>query len=674
MDISIDERTCLNIKEALRLEWLDTNGRGGYSSSTVLQCHTRKYHGLLVCELPDPPRKFVLLSKFEDSVIIRDQEFFLSLHRYPGMFYPYGHKYLREFHLRHGHPHFTYSIGGVCIHKSIIMLQGEDRVLIRYYCDRSDVPVLLRIKPLLAFRECHSLSKENMFLHVRTFPARNGFKIQPYDDMPPFFIQTDKRAEFYPSPLWYYNFEYVTEGERGYENHEDLFQPGVFEIPVRDKGTVYISASTKEAKSSFKNDWAREEQRRAGLSVIDEAIAKRAGKDVRGTFANLLSSGRHFPVKTASGRSDVIAGYHWFGCWGRDTMISLPGLAFCSGVPEQGAAVLKSIAGFEKNGLIPNFFSGDKGQSAYNSVDASLWFIWAVQQMAGHTGDFETIGREFLPVIRRIIGHYRSGTDFNIHADDNGLLHAGDEDTQLTWMDVIAGGRPVTPRSGCAVEINALWYNALRFADELGEKSGDSDPECRDLADRLSEAFNAVFWAPDLKCLGDCYRRGKLDRSVRPNQIFAVSLPYAVLHPSKWKMVVDRVAKDLLTPAGLRTLSPEDPAYRGRYEGNSAGRDLAYHQGTVWPWLMGAYGEAMLKAADDRDAAAKTLEEWLRRFLDEHMRAAGIGFVSEVFSGDPPHEPNGCIAQAWSSAELIRLWTLINEKPGRKPAARSRKK
>lgn len=669
MDISIDERTCLNIKEALRLEWLDSNGRGGYSSSTILQCHTRKYHGLLVCEFSNPPGKFVLLSKFEDSVIIKDQEFFLSLHRYPGLFYPYGHKYLREFHLRHGHPHFTYKIGDVCIHKSIIMLQGEDRVLIRYYCDRSDVPVLLRIKPLLAFRDYHSLSKENMFLHVRAFPAKNGFKIQPYDNMPPLFVQTDKRAEFYPSPLWYYNFEYVAEGERGYENREDLFQPGVFEVPVREKGTVFISAATREVKSSFTSDWAREEERRARLSELDDSLAKQAGKDAKGTFSNLLSSGRYFPVKTPSGRNDIIAGYHWFGCWGRDTLISLPGLTFCSGLPEQGAAILKSIAKFEKNGLVPNFFSDKQGESAYNSVDASLWFIWAVQQMAKYTGDYQTIQKDFWPVIKKIINNYRKGTDFKIYTDDNGLLHAGDENTQLTWMDVIAGGKAVTSRWGCAVEINALWYNALCFADELREKTGDQGFDCSGLIKTLAESFNAVFWAADLKCLGDCYRDGALDRSVRPNQIFAVSLPYPVLHPSKWKMVVERVAKELLTPVGIRTLSPKDPAYRGRYGGNAISRDLAYHQGTVWPWLVGAYGEAFLKVAEDKDEARNALREGLKKFLDEHLRVAGIGFISEVFNGDPPHEPNGCIAQSWNSGELIRLWTLINEQPGVKPVA-----
>lgn len=661
MDISIDERTCLNIKEALRLEWIDTNGRGGYSSSTILQCHTRKYHGLLVTELQKPAGKYVLLSKFEDSIIVKGQEFFLSLHRYPGLFYPYGHKYLTGFHLRQGHPHFTYRIGDISIHKSIMMVNGEDRVLIRYYCQKADLPVTVRLKPLLAFREFHSLSRENLFLHVRTFPAKNGFKIQPYDDMPAFFIQTDKVHEFFPSPLWYYNFEYIVDGERGYENREDLFQPGVMEISLKQKGAVYISASVKEAKGSFKNDWSREEKRRGAMAGEEDAIATSFKAGARLPFSNVLSSGRHFPVMTASGRSDIIAGYHWFGCWGRDTLISLPGLTFCSGRTETGAAVLKSIAGHERNGLIPNFFSERDGKSAYNSVDASLWFIWAVQQMAKYTGDYGTIEKDLWPTVRNIIRHYREGTDYNIHADDNGLLHAGDEMTQLTWMDAMAGGRPVTPRWGYAVEINALWYNALCFATGFRARTGEKDMNLKDLAKKSAESFNMLFWDDSLGCLGDCHRDGKLDCSIRPNQVFAISLPHAVLDPSKWKTALDKVTKELLTPVGLRTLSPSDPHYRGRYGGGQMDRDLAYHQGTVWPWLLGAYGEACLKSAKDRVKAKKDITSALERFLDEHMQVAGIGFISEVFNGDPPHEPNGCIAQAWNSAEIIRLWSVLNE-------------
>ena len=661
MDISIDERTCLNIKEALRLEWLDTNGSGGYSSSTILQCHTRKYHGLLVAELQKPAGKYVLLSKFEDSIIVKGQEFFLSLHRYPGLFYPYGHKYLTGFHLRQGHPHFTYRIGDISIHKSIMMVNGEDRVLIRYYCEKADLPVTVRLKPLLAFRDFHSLSRENLFLHVRTFPAKNGFKIQPYDDMPAFFIQADKVHEFFPSPLWYYNFEYIVEGERGYENREDLFQPGVMELSLKQKGAVYISASVKEAKGSFKNDWAREEKRRGAMAGEENPIAASFKAGAKLLFSNVLSSGRHFPVRTPAGRSDVIAGYHWFGCWGRDTLISLPGLTFCSGKTGTGVAVLKSIAGHERNGLIPNFFSERDGKSAYNSVDASLWFIWAVQQMAKYTGDYGTIEKDLWPTVRNIIRHYREGTDYNIHADDNGLLHAGDEMTQLTWMDAMAGGRPVTPRWGYAVEINALWYNALCFATGFRARTGEKDMNFRDLAKKTAESFNMLFWDESLGCLGDCFRDGRLDRSIRPNQVFAISLPHAVLDPSKWKTALDKVTKELLTPVGLRTLSPSDPRYLGRYGGSQVNRDLAYHQGTVWPWLLGAYGEACLKSAKDRVKAKKDITSALERFLEEHLQIAGIGFISEVFNGDPPHEPNGCIAQARNSAEIIRLWSLLNE-------------
>ena len=658
MDISIDERTCLNIKEALRLEWLDTNGRGGYSSSTILQCHTRKYHGLLVSELAEPPGRYVLLSKLEDSILVKNQEFFLSFHRYPGLFYPYGHKYLTGFHLRNGHPHFTYKIGDISIHKSIMMIRGEERVLIRYFCEKSEFPLILRVKPLLAFRHFHALMKENIFLRVKTYEAKNGFKIQPYDDMPPFFIQTSRRSEFYPSPLWYYNFEYIVEAERGYESREDLFQPGVFEIALKEKDIVLLSASAKEVRGALKSDWGREEARRRGEAAADERLDEARRVQRKGMAAELVSAARHFPIRTVAGREDIVAGYHWFSCWGRDSMISLPGLTLWLGRHEQAIKILKSFSKHEKKGLLPNFIS-DKGESAYNSVDTSLWYIWAIQQLASATGDYGTVEKEFWPVIKNIISWYRKGTDFKIRMHENCLIYAGDETTQLTWMDAIAEGRPVTPRSGFAVEINALWYNALCFAEELAGRFGDKGFSSSGLIKTARQSFHEIFWVDDGNYLGDVCNNGVLDRAVRPNQLFAVSLPHAVLDQTRWQGVVERVAKELLTPCGLRTLSPKDPAYCGRYGGDSAARDKAYHQGTVWPWLLGPFGEACLKSVDDKKTATKFLFDLVKKFLDGHLNKEGIGFISEVFNGDPPHEAGGCIAQSWSVAEIIRLLKML---------------
>ena len=665
MGISIDETTCLNLKESLRLEWLDSNGLGGYASSSILNCHTRRYHGLLVSNLTVPPGRYVLLSKFEDSLVIRDREFFLSLHRYPNILAPAGHKYLRSFQ-QDLCPHFIYQIGDVVLHERIMMPYGDDSVMVQYHCESTEKKLILRIKPFLAFRDTHTLSRENLSLQVRTVKAKNGFRIQPYEGMPPLFIQTSIKSTFFPSPVWYRNFEYIIEAERGFDCHEDLFQPGRLEVTLDEGDTVVVMASTSEC-ARIPQAWSGEETRRERLLEKSAAIVKSLNVQTedKENLETLINGARHFrihqPQTNKKTRPTIVAGYHWFVDWGRDMLIALPGSTFCCGETEHGVAVLKAIGKHERNGLLPNFFNDHTGEHAYNSVDCSLWYFWAVQQMLYYTGDWETVEKHIWPVLLKIVQHYARGTEHAIFMNEQGLLHAGDETSQLTWMDATVDGRPVTPRNGYAVDINALWYNAVCFMDELAERFGRSRYRMSGLAERVHEAFRETFWIGEGAYLGDVFTDGLINPAVRPNQILAVSLPYSPLDDIQSRCIVEKASRDLLTPFGLRTLSPSDKAYCGRYTGDSASRDAAYHQGTVWPWWVAHYGEAYLKVASGKVPAREFLRRNILTPLGEHLHHAGIGSVSEIFDGDPPHRPNGCIAQAWSVAELIRLHCIVNK-------------
>ena len=574
MSVVVDEKRCQNIREALGWEWLETNGLGGYASSTILNCNTRKYHGLLVPALAEPPGRFVLLSKYEDSLVVRDREFHLACHRYPGVYFPHGHEYLEQFRYDEC-PRFVYRVGDIGLEKSILFLQGRNTVLVRYDIRETRVPFILRLKPLIAFRGMHELRKEDAWLQVRPWRVANGFKLQPYNGLPPIFIQTSVRSAFHPSPVWYYNFEYFREAERGYDHHEDLFRPGVIEIPVKAGSVVIVSASLTDEAGLNRRVWDREIARRLETGAADRKQAAVVCRDRKqaGRLATLLRGARQFVIDKpapgqAHGRPTVVAGYPWFEDWGRDTLIALPGLTFCAGRPEDGKAILASVGEQECDGLIPNFFATNPAQHAFNSVDAALWYVWAVQQMQLWTGDHEAVRRIGWPVMQRILRRYAEGTRYGIFMSQSGLLHAGNAATQLTWMDAMVNGTPVTPRHGYAVEINALWYNALRYAEELAERFGEPGLFPADLTGRLRDSFVNLFWMPDTGALADGFADGVLDRAIRPNQILAASLPYSPLDSLQKLAVVETVRRELLTPFGLRTLSPRNPAYRGRYEGD----------------------------------------------------------------------------------------------------------
>ncbi len=643
---------------ALSREWLETNGRGGYASSTILNCHTRKYHGLLVAHLPESGGRFVLLSKLDDCLHRGNVAIPLSMHHYPDVFDPGELSGLAQFELKH-HPRFIYQAGDVLFEKSIMLVRDADTLLVRYSYLEGTESLGLTINPFLAFRGIHDLTGENSFFRAETEQFASGFSVAPYEGLPRLYVAADDRLDFSPGPLWYRSFEYDTERDRGFPFHEDLLSPGRLHGSLQPGSSVTVSFSLEEIASpeqAWTDELAGRERRRTAL--------RRKVAGASSLVKSLTETAESFLIRDGAGNKAIIAGYHWFYVWGRDTLISLPGLTFCRGRMREGLDVLRVMGEARRNGLIPNCLSDrEDNEPAYNSVDASLWYFWCIQEYLRMSGDIGTIKRRFWPVMKDIVNAFREAASDNpVVRLESGLLAVGDKTTQLTWMDATVDSLPVTPRSGCPVEINALWYNALSFTREVAKLTG-MDPGFDTAAEmeRTRQAFNDLFWISDGEYLADVWNttNGSRDESVRPNQIFAVSLPYSPLDGmQKARKVVKRVTDELLTPCGLRTLSPHDERYRGTYGGDARSRDSAYHQGTVWPWLLGHYGDALMKTSRNKKATRKTLRGIISRF-EYHLEQAGIGSISEVFDGDKPHNPGGCIAQAWSVAEIVRLSRMI---------------
>lgn len=650
--IRVPRDECVNTETATRKEWLDTNGIGGYASSTIINCHTRKYHGLLVAALKEPRGRFVLLSKLETSLLHGDLEFSLSTNKFPGVYHPTGHQFVEEFE-QGLYPVITYRIGDALIRKSMMMIHGQNTILFHYELLEGKVKPTLRIRPMLSYRDIHALTHENMSLRPKSYPEKNGRKIAPYEGMPPLHMGTNRLSEFFPGPRWTKSVEYLMERDRGFDYQEDLFSPGVFETTLQ-KGKPIIFAASTEPLGNLERLRKKEVERREKLFA--------SCKDRSKAVSRLKYFSDQFLIHNASDFASVIAGYHWFGEWGRDTMIALPGLTFHAGRKEFGEAVLAAYAGLERDGLLPNYLDQRSDHLAYNSVDASLWFFWAVQEYLGAKGSKQFVMKKIYPALRSIILAHLNDHVPLCALGASGLLYAGNENTQLTWMDAQAYGRPVTPRHGAAVEINALWYNALRFFLELTPDGDEIVERARHAADTLAANFTDKFWNHEDNCLFDVVNDHGGDRCIRPNQVFAASLPHTMLSTEQMRAVISTVQAHLLTPYGLRTLSPRNPLYSPFYRGDADARDSAYHQGMVWPWLAGHFGEALIRQAEDRKGAKDFLRKYFKPILRSFPDDFGIGSVPELYTGNPPHMPKGTIAQAWSVAEAIRLNKLLRDK------------
>jgi predicted glycogen debranching enzyme len=642
--IFFDKSQLINLEYSLDREILRTNRAGAYASTTIVGCNTRKYHGLLVCPIENfDGEKHVLLSSVDETIVQKEYEFNLGIHKYEGdIYYPRGHKYIREFEAIQI-AKMTYRVGTDIFTKETLLVEKENQILIRYTFLEGNAPVTFRLKPLLAFREMHSLSKVNMYVNSKVRKAKNGIASKMYNGYPYLYMQFSKETEFIAMPDWNHNIEYIREQERGYDYKEDLFMPGYFECKLRKGEAIVFSASTKEASPQTLK------------RKFEQQVSSRLPRD---NYENcLLNAAEQFVVRKER-KTEIIAGYPWFGSWGRDTFIALPGLTLAKGDIQTCRQVLDTQLSKMKGGLFPNM---DNDQNPdFNSVDAPLWFFWTVQQLANHINDEDEIWKKYGKAMKVILNSYRKGLDFNIKMHDNGLVYAGETGKALTWMDAVVNGKAVTPRIGYAVEVNALWYNAVNFALDLAGKMGDTAfvKSWKAIPERIKTSFINTFWSKEKRHLADLVDGDMKDFSVRANQIFATSLPFTMLGPEMMKDVVDIVHRELLTPKGLRTLSPKNTFYKGMYIGSQEERDHAYHQGTVWPWLLEHFCEGYIKVYKE---SGIPLVSRIFNGFEEDMLSHGVGSVSEIYDGNPPHKPQGAISQAWSVAALLRIGKMLEK-------------
>ncbi len=656
---------CGNLDSATSREWLETNGLGGFASSTVVGLNTRRYHGLLMAAAKPPVGRMLLLSKLEETLILGDQRFDLSANQYPGVVHPQGHQYLREFRLD-PFPIFVYEVEGVELEKSVFMVQGENTTVVQYAVRAKKgraQQCKLEVRPLIAFRDYHSTTHANDSLnrYVESVPGRAT--VVPYQGVPPLHLAHDA-AELESGGDWYRNFEYAVERERGLDFQEDLYSPFVLRFDLAQRPQATIIASTEVRTANQAADFRKQEIARR------QAVVAAAPAD--DDFVRALASAADQYIVARGDEKTIIAGYPWFADWGRDTMIALPGLCLSTGRHDMARQVLSAFACVVDRGMLPNRFPDAGEAPEYNSVDATLWFFEAARAYRAATGDDAFVREHLYPVFGDIIDWHIRGTRYGIRLEADGLLASGEPGVQLTWMDAKVGDWVITPRYGKAVEIQALWYNALCVMGQFARDFGDASSRKRytALAENAKASFNATFWNESSGCLYDVVNGDSHDASLRPNQILAVSLPFSMLSPERRRSVVEVVERELLTPYGLRSLAAGDPQYRPRYEGDSRSRDSAYHQGTVWPWLMGPFLTAYCKINGHSKKAREQARKWLEP-LRAHLGEAGLGQISEIFDADAPHRPRGCFAQAWSVAEVLHA--LVEDVlETRKTSARSK--
>jgi predicted glycogen debranching enzyme len=650
--VHLDGETLHDRDRALSMEWLLTDGAGGYASSTVLGCGTRRYHGLWVPAIRPPVDRRVILAHLEERLLTDAGETYLSSAEYGAGFYPDGSPAAESFDLE-PLPRWTSRVGDLEVEREVLLLPDGEGVCLAYRLSGRG-RWTLDLGPFLALRPMHALLHRREGIRIEPLEGACGFRCLS-DGMPAVFLWTDAAAAATVNPTWYYGVLRRMERERGQDHIEDLLVPGRWSVSGAGPASWYIFCSFDPPR---RIDVAT--KRKACLKRRANLL-ERAGSPKDKRLARLVLAADAYLVRRRVGDEDlatVIAGYPWFGDWGRDAMTALPGLAMETGRLEVAEKVLRAFASATSEGMIPNCFAEETGDPQYNSVEGSLWFLQAVAAYVRAGGRKAFVRQPLWPAARDILARYRSGTRFGIRADADGLITAGDAETQLTWMDARSGGRPVTPRHGKAVEVNALWISGLALMREVAEWLGTEPAATSADLERARRSFVNLFWNEAAGCLYDCIRPdGRPDGSIRPNQIFAVSLPVPPLRGERARAVVRTVREKLLVPRGLRTLDPADPAYRGRYAGGPDERDAAYHQGTAWPWLLGPYVDAIF-AVENAECAQREASRILEGLLDA-MEEAGLGQIGEVFDGDPPHRPGGCIAQAWSVAAAIHIWRRL---------------
>jgi predicted glycogen debranching enzyme len=660
-----------SFEDAVRREWIITNGLGGYASSTVLGLNTRKYHALLVAAFQPMKDRRVCLEKLDEDIRIGSSVYRLGVNEFQNGIFPQGHTFLKEFSIS-PFPKYVYAVQNVEVQKTIFTPYTKNVAVIVYkILNKSGFDARVQVFPLINWRHFHSVTDR------RTIPWEFVQKLADKEvsigfDVPQSFLMIKSTSGHYHAVgRWVDRIYYREEAARGESCLDDCYQPGYFEVEVNANKSEDFAIIAVADENEVD---ARKILAETPVTVYDlEALQEREMKRPESLLARFYDDHKGIPIDDwlnwiilatdtfiVKGMGDeqrsVIAGYHWFGAWGRDTFISLPGLMLVTGGFEDARKVFAVFKKNCKQGLIPNFLPERPEQSAYNTVDATLWFVNAVLQYLKYTDDFNFVQEQLWETLKTIIEDHVKGTDFDIHIDDDGLLSHG---PQLTWMDATVDGQPVNPRAGKAVEVQALWYNALKIMELLANrfKEKSEAEKYGRAAEKAKKSFVDEFWNPEKNFLFDVVSEYGKDSSLRPNQIIAVSLDFTMLDNVKNEKVVDIVHRELLTPYGLRTLARNDPRYVGVYVGDRRSRDRAYHNGTVWPWLLGPFVAAFLRTKGYAEYRREyALKSFLLPLFTEQIFKAGLGTISEIFDGEPPHTPRGCIAQAWSVAEPFRAY------------------
>ncbi|MBE9049196.1 amylo-alpha-1,6-glucosidase [Nostocales cyanobacterium LEGE 11386] len=660
MCIEFGREICGNLDTAEPREWLVTNGIGGYASGTVAGLLTRRYHGLLVAALQPPLGRTLLLAKLDETVLYDTRSYHLNTNRWAdGIVSPHGYRHIEGFALEGTIPVWRFAVADALLEKRVWMQQGANTTYVQYTLSRATQPLGLMLKAMVNYRDYHGSTQSNSW-QMSLETVGKGICITAYPGATPFYLLSDS-GSVSAVHNWYYDFDLAVERYRGLSDKEDHLHAATFEVTLNPGESFTFVAST-EKQPNLQGETALKLRRAQEQKLIEIAKAHRPlnSQELPTWINHLVLAADQFivdrPLPEEPNGKSIIAGYHWFSDWGRDTMISLPGLTISTGRPEVARSILRTFAKCVNQGMLPNRFPDAGEQPEYNTVDATLWYFEAVRAYYSATGDDHLLS-ELFSVLADIINWHCCGTRYNIHLDPaDGLLYAGVTGVQLTWMDAKVEDWVVTPRIGKPIEVNALWYNALRAMAKFARQLGKPHQEYQAMADRALARFSR-FWHDGL---GYCYdvidSPNGDDSSLRPNQIFAVSLPESPLKAVQQRKIVDICGRMLLTSHGLRSLSPDHTQYHGIYGGDQYHRDGAYHQGTVWGWLIGAFVQAHLRVYKNPQQARQFLEP-----MANHLTAHGIGSLSEIFDGDAPMNPRGCIAQAWTVAEVLRAWLATED-------------
>lgn len=655
---------CGNLAASQAREWLISNGIGGYGAGTVAGMLTRRYHGLLIAALKPPSQRTLMLTKLNETVNYHNLNYDLYCDRWAdGTISGHGYKNLEQFYLEGSTPVWQYHLSDAVVEKRIWMQQGANTTYIRYTLVRGSQAIALSLDALVNYRDHHGDTHAHDW-QMKIEPIEKGIRVKAHSDAAALYLasSSNQRVTWQPAHIWFYNYGLVLEKYRGLIDVEDHLLAGTCTVTLEPGASITIAASTEPHPNlDFNSAWQQQ------YDYEQKILAQATKPELRGDrqpewIDSLILAADSFivdrPSDTFAEGKTVIAGYPWFSDWGRDTMISLPGLTLTTGRYHIAASILRTFARYVDRGMLPNVFPDGGEAPDYNTVDATLWYFEAIYAYYLHTKD-QSLITELFPILADIIKHYCRGTRYNIHQDADGLIYAGEAGVQLTWMDAKVDDWVVTPRIGKPIEINALWYNALVIMEQFALLLERSPDEYSRLAEATRTGFQR-FWSDSGYCYDVLDTKEGNDISLRPNQIFAVSLPSlkdapALLNFEQQKSVVDTVAKKLLTPYGLRSLAPQHPDYQGHYGGDRRQRDGAYHQGTVWAWLIGHFVRAHFRVYRQPETARSFLIP-----MAQHLENSCIGTISEIFDGDPPFTPRGCFAQAWSIAEVLRAWKLID--------------